>query len=126
MNVMTYFKFHSAAIHGPVRGSKARRAANRRLCAGRRRSGSTLVEMLIVLSVASVILGLSVSTIHLLLEAEHEAARSLQFNTSLARLTHAFRGDMHASRHVELPGAEAGNANLLVATSDARQIRYQA
>ena len=89
------------------------------------RSGFTLVEMLVVISVAAVMLGLSVSTIHLLLDAEHEAARSLRFNTSVARLAQAFRGDMHASRQVELPASEAGQPIVLVASADGRQFRYE-
>ena len=89
------------------------------------RSGFTLVEMLVVLSVAAVMLGVSVSTIHLLLDAEREAARSVRFNTSVARLAQAFRSDIHASRHVELPASEAGKPIVLVATADGGQIRYE-
>jgi hypothetical protein len=91
----------------------------------RPRSGSTLVEMLIVISVASVMLGVSVCTIHVLLEAEHEAARSVRFDTSVARLAQAFRGDMHASRQVELPASEPGKPIVLLATANDRQIRYE-
>ena len=89
------------------------------------RSGTTLVEMLIVISVASVMLGVSVCTIHVLLEAEHEASRSVRFNASVARLAQAFRGDIHASRLVELPVPDAGNPIVLIASADGGQIRYE-
>lgn len=89
------------------------------------RTGTTLVEMLVVITVAGVMLGLSVCTIHLLLDAEQEAARSARFNTSVSRLTQAFRGDIHASRQVELPSTEVGKPIVLVATVDGGQIRYE-
>jgi prepilin-type N-terminal cleavage/methylation domain-containing protein len=101
--------------HGPNRPQRAERS----------RSGFTLIEMLIVISVAGVMLGVTVCTIHLLLDAEHEATRSIRFNTSLARLAQAFRGDMHASRQVELPGPETGKPVVLVATAGQGQIRYE-
>ena len=89
------------------------------------RAGLTLVEMLVVISVAAVMLGMSVGVIHLLLDAEREATRAVRFNTSVARLTQAFRGDIHASRQVELPAPEPGKPVVLVATVDGGQIRYE-
>lgn len=90
-----------------------------------RRSGTTLVEMLIVMSVAAVMMGVSVCAIHLLLDAEREATRAVRFNTSVARLAQAFRADIHAARQVELPDAEDGMPAVLVASLDGRQIRYE-
>ncbi len=81
--------------------------------------------MLIVMSIAAVMMGVSVCTIHLLLDAEREATRAVRFNTSLARLAQVFRGDIHASRQVELPAAEDGKPLTLVASIDGGQIRYE-
>ena len=39
------------------------------------RTGITLVEMLVVITMAAVMLGLGVTTIHLLLGAEHKETR---------------------------------------------------
>lgn len=89
------------------------------------RAGLTLVEMLVVISVAAVMLGMSVCIIHLLLDAEREATRAVRFNTSVARLTQAFRGDIHASRQVEIPALEPGKPTILIATLDHGQIRYE-
>lgn len=94
-------------------------------CEGLSRSGTTLVEMLIVISVAAVMMGVSVRIIHLLLGAEYEAARAVRFNTSVARLTQAFRSDMHASTQVELPESDPGKPIVLMATVDGGQIRYE-
>jgi len=89
------------------------------------RSGTTLVEMLVVMSLAAVMMGVSVCTIHFLLDAEHEATRAVRFNTSVARLTQAFRNDIHAARQVELPAAEDGKPARLIATVDGGLVRYE-
>ena len=89
------------------------------------RSGTTLVEILVVITIAGVMLGVSVETIHRLLEAEHEAVRSVRFDTSLARLAQAFRSDIHACRKVELPAPDAGMPVVLVAEVDDLLIRYE-
>ncbi|HEY2252063.1 MAG TPA: hypothetical protein VGH74_13415 [Planctomycetaceae bacterium] len=81
--------------------------------------------MLIVISVAAVMVGVSACTIHLLLDAEREATRAVRFNTSVARLTQAFRGDIHAARQVDLPAAEEGKPAVLVATVDGVVVRYE-
>ncbi len=91
-----------------------------------RRTGTTLVELLVVITVGAVMLGLSVTAIHLLLGAEHEASRATRYAASLARLTQAFRDDIHAAQAVELPAIEAGGAEvLLIGAGEARQIRYE-
>src|SRR5258708_12634438 len=86
-----------------------------------RRRGTTLVELLVVITVAAIMLGLSVTAIHLLLGAEHEASRSTRYAASLARLAQAFRDDIHASRAVELPGIEAAEAHTLLITPPSQQ-----
>ena len=90
------------------------------------RAGTTLVELLVVITVAGVMLGLSVTAIHLLLGAEHEASRSTRYAASLARLARAFRDDIHAAQAVELPAIEAGQGEVLViGAGSGRQIRYE-
>jgi type II secretory pathway pseudopilin PulG len=92
----------------------------------RRRTGTTLVELLVVITVGAVMLGLSVTTIHLLLGAEHEASRSTRYAASLARLARAFRDDIHAAQAVELPAIDAGDAQVLViGAGGGQQIRYE-
>jgi hypothetical protein len=90
------------------------------------RAGASLVEMLIVISVAAVMVGMAVTTIHLLLRAEHEATNSARYAASVARLAHAFRDDLHFARDVELPPAEPGKPIVLVASLDAEgKVRYE-
>ncbi len=82
--------------------------------------------MLIVITVAAVMLAVSVTTIHLLLRAEHEATKTARYAVSVARLAHAFRDDLHFARDVALPPVEPGNPVALVATLETREtVRYE-
>jgi len=91
----------------------------------RRRSGVSLVEALVVMSVAGVMMGLAITTIHLLLGAEHEATKAVRYAASMARLARTFRDDLHAAHAVELPAAEPGKPTLLVASTAGGRIRYE-
>lgn len=88
--------------------------------------GWTLIEMLVVLTVAAVMMGLGVTTIHLLLGSEHEAMKSVRYSASVTRLTRVFREDVHMARRVEIPPVDPGKPSLLVATiGDNHQVRYE-
>ena len=91
---------------------------------GLRCSGSALVEMLVVITVAAVIMGLGVTTIHRLLGAEHEALKSARASAALARLSKQWREDLHAAVKVDLPAAESGRL-LIAVTAEGREIRYE-
>lgn len=88
--------------------------------------GWTLIEMLVVLTVAAVMMGLGVTTIHLLLAAEHEAMKSVRYSASVTRLTRVFREDVHAARRVEIPPVDPGKPSLVVARmANNHQVRYE-
>ncbi len=91
-----------------------------------RRAGTSLTEILVVMTVASVIIGLSGMTIHRLLAAEHEATRAARFTASAARLSRAFRADVHAAIRVELPAANNTQPAVFAATlADRHEVRYE-
>jgi hypothetical protein len=79
----------------------------------------------VVMTVAGVMMGLAVTTIHLLLGAEHEATKSIRYSASVVRLARAFRDDVHAARAVELPAAEPGKPAALIASTAGGKIRYE-
>jgi prepilin-type N-terminal cleavage/methylation domain-containing protein len=90
------------------------------------RRGISLIEMLVVIAVASTMVGLTVTTIHRLLGAEREATRAARYSASVARLARHFRDDLHAARAVEWPAVEAGKPAALVAALEGqRRIRYE-
>jgi hypothetical protein len=90
------------------------------------RRGISLVEMLVVITVAAAMMGLTVTTIHRLLGAEHDVTRQMRYAASVARLAQVFRDDLHAAREIEAPVAEPGKPPaLLVVFPDARRARYE-
>jgi hypothetical protein len=89
------------------------------------RSGVSLVEALVVMTVAGVMMGLAITTIHLLLGAEHEATKSMRYSASVVRLARAFRDDLHAARAVELPAAEPEKPAALIVSTAGGQVRYE-
>ncbi|HEY3969157.1 MAG TPA: hypothetical protein VGM05_31695 [Planctomycetaceae bacterium] len=90
------------------------------------RAGTSLTDILVVMTVASVIIGLSGMTIHRLLAAEHEATRAARFTASAARLSRAFRADVRAATGVELRAADEGQPAVFAATlADRHEVRYE-
>ena len=90
------------------------------------RRGVSLVEMLVVITIAAAMVGLAATMIHLLLGAEHEATKASRFSASVMRLARSFRDDVHAAREVQLPLPEPGKPATLVATVEGgRRIRYE-
>lgn len=91
-----------------------------------RRRGTAMLEMLIVMTVAGVILGMAVTTIHGLLAAEREATRSLRYAASLARLARTFRDDLHRTARAELSAADPLKpAFLTLSPAGGGNVRYE-
>jgi hypothetical protein len=90
------------------------------------RAGISLTELLVVMTIASVLIGVTGTMIHRLLAADHEATRAARFATSVARLSRAFRADVHAARAIELPAPNEAQPAIVVATlADGHQVRYE-
>ena len=67
------------------------------------RRGTSLMEMVVVIAIASVMLGLAVTTIHMLLRAEWHSTETVWYGTSLARFSRTFRQDVHAATSADIP-----------------------
>jgi type II secretory pathway pseudopilin PulG len=68
-----------------------------------RRRGISLVELVVVMGIATVMLGLAVTTIHMLLRAEWNSTETVWYGTSLARFSRTFRQDVHAATSAGIP-----------------------
>jgi prepilin-type N-terminal cleavage/methylation domain-containing protein len=90
------------------------------------RRGVSLVELLIVISVATVIVGICVTTIHVLLRSERDQSRAVRTAVTLSRLTEVFRDDVHATSNAEIVSHEAQPSRLTLSDADGRQIGYSA
>ena len=76
--------------------------------AGTEPRGFSLIELLVVMGVATVMLGLAMTTIHLLLRAERHSAKTFWYGTSLTRFAAVLRNDVHAATTARFPGAVTG------------------
>lgn len=88
------------------------------------RRGVSLVELLIVISVASVIVGLCAKTIHVLLRTERDQARALRTTVTVSRLAEVFRDDVHESLDAEIVAAENQPLRLMLNDRSGGEVTY--
>ena len=89
------------------------------------RRGVSLVELLIVISIATVVVGMCVTTIHLLLRTQRDESRGVRTTVTLSRLAETFRDDVHATSQSEIGDDETGR-RLLLEDEAGRRIVYRA
>jgi prepilin-type N-terminal cleavage/methylation domain-containing protein len=61
------------------------------------RRGYNLIEMIVVMTIGTVLMGIGVTLLAVLLKAEQNGRSHVEHNASLARLDDQFRGDVHAA-----------------------------
>jgi type II secretory pathway pseudopilin PulG len=90
------------------------------------RSGKSLIEMVVVMSVMSMVMLISVRTITLLMRADASGGKSLVAGTSLSRLAHQFRLDVHAAWDAQLvTPEESGEARLQLSLPESTIVEYR-
>lgn len=91
------------------------------------RRGYALIELLVVLTVASVMLTLCAGMVHLLLKLDRSGRSASETATDLARLARDFRADAHAAGPIAPPVAPpVGSADRLALTLDSgKTVEYQ-
>ena len=91
-----------------------------------KRRGVSLIEMLVVISMMTIVIGLVGMTFHLLLRSERLVAQSFVTERTISRLAIQFRDDVHQSEIGALSsGSESDKPVLTLANSSGTQIRYQ-
>lgn len=91
------------------------------------RVGVSLVEIVIVMGIASVMLGLGIYTVHLLLKAERHVKAAVWHGDSLSRLSYQFRRDAHAATSVQIGGQDKKDDDSVELDLPAeRTVRYSA
>jgi hypothetical protein len=92
----------------------------------RSRSGTSLVETVVMIGVSMIMLGLAVTMIHLLLRAERFTTQAVWHNTTLARVSRLLRDDVHAALTADVqPPADDRPAALTLQLTDDRIVSYQ-
>lgn len=84
--------------------------------------GFTLIEMVVVISVGSMVMGMAATTLALLMRAEGEGAESASVSVATTRLARSFRDDVRgaASAVVDAPKM------IRLTQNDALSIQYEA
>ena len=77
------------------------------------RTGKSLIEVLIVISIMGAIMTPAVRLIHTMMGSERESVRALTVSSSAARLARQFRRDVHAATGVEIVRGEDEEAPRL-------------
>ena len=94
------------------------------------RNGSSLVEVVIAMTIASVVLSLGMGMLHLLMRSETAMSDSLQRSQTVSQLSRQFRNDIHAARsaNIETPPKDKPQAKpvLKLQLAPNHQVRYAA
>ena len=90
-----------------------------------KRRGVSLIEMLVVISMMTIVIGLVGMTFHLLLRSERLVAQSFVTERTISRLAIQFRDDVHQSETGVLTGgSENDKPALTLGNTSGNQIRY--
>jgi type II secretory pathway pseudopilin PulG len=90
-----------------------------------RRSGITLVEMVVAITVGAVLMGLLGATVSRVLVANSLAGEHLEGLVALGQVAQQFRRDVHSATHAEVKNAAGSPQRLVLDADDGSQIEYQ-
>ena len=96
----------------------------RRHCAAARRPGVSLVELLVVMSMATVILTTSATLIHRIMRVQSKAYAFFDVQRSALRLTSQFRRDVHQATDASIRG-EGVEALLTLPSAGNQRVQYR-
>lgn len=86
-----------------------------------RRRGASLVEVLVIISVSSVVMGGVTTGIAALLKCDRRVIQADEARHDLAALADRLRGDLHAAEHAEW---DAGARRLTLAAAQGASVEY--
>jgi hypothetical protein len=88
--------------------------------------GTSLIEVVIAMTVASVMLATGMAAIHLLLRAERGASKNVWSGMTLTRLSRDLRSDVHAAKNVAIIPPDASHGQRLeMASAEGGTVTYE-
>lgn len=92
---------------------------------GRRRSGASIIEALVVIIVSSMMLSVGVALIHVLLRTERGVAKAVWYARGVSRAAEMWRNDVHAAQTAALVDPEhASDGRLELSLPEQKQVSY--
>jgi len=89
------------------------------------RRGYSLIELVVVMTIATVIVGLAAAMLHLLLRTERNGRQQMNRSTALSRLADQFRSDAHAAARQPVPD-DANPSCWTFELEAGRNVQYRA
>jgi prepilin-type N-terminal cleavage/methylation domain-containing protein len=89
------------------------------------RRGYSLIELVVVMTIATVIVGLAAAMLHLLLRTERNGRQQMHRSAALARLADQFRTDVHAAARQPVPD-DANPSCWTFEMEAGRNVQYRA
>ena len=88
--------------------------------------GISLVEVVVAMGIATILLGISMTTMHTVMRAERETSKAAWLGSSLHRFSRLIRSDIHAATSLEfLEGAILNSPELTIKKTGDEMVKYQ-
>lgn len=91
----------------------------------RRRRGVSLIELIIVISVATLIIGVALGLMQWLLRSERDVRKTVWYGRSVSRLAQVFRNDAHRASHVEIAAAAETSNSMQFSLGNSHTVTYE-
>lgn len=89
-------------------------------------SGVSLVEVVVAMGIATVLMGISMTTMHTVMRAERETSNAAWLGTSFHRFSRLFRSDIHAATELKfLEGSTQNSSELMIQKPDEERVKYR-
>tara|TARA_R110002095_G_scaffold197329_2_gene176378 strand:+ start:4129 stop:4734 length:606 start_codon:yes stop_codon:yes gene_type:complete len=88
--------------------------------------GISLVEVVVAMGIASVLMGVSMTTMHTVMRTERETSKAVWLGSSFHRFSRLIRSDIHAAASVEfLEGATLNSPELTIQKPGDEVVKYR-
>ncbi|QDT24829.1 PulJ/GspJ family protein [Gimesia panareensis] len=88
--------------------------------------GISLVEVVVAMGIATLLMGLSMTTVHTVMRAERESSQAAWLGASFQRFSRLFRSDIHAAEKLKLgPESDTDAKTLIIDKPGEEQVTWR-